>query len=164
MSVTSTCIPLGVAAMPVGLWNVATSEKPLTFPAAPVPEAVVTARVFTSTCRMRRLVVSATHSTDPERATWLGALNRALVPTPSAKAAVLYLPASVVTVRVATSILRMRSAVDSATKTVAPSGVTSIPQGPLNCAFAPMPSALFAAPDPASVVTVCVATATLCTL
>jgi hypothetical protein len=84
ISVISMSIPLGVTAMPVGVWNVAMSEPPLLVVAVPVPAAVVTTPVFTSTLRMRRLVESATHSTDPARATALGALKRASPPTPSA--------------------------------------------------------------------------------
>ena len=165
-SVISTSTPLGVTAIPAGFWNVATSEAPSADPVRPDPATVVTAREFTSSWRMTLLFASATSSVPPKSAICFGALNCALVPTASVFPGSLYMPASVVTVPLATSICRMRS-YSSATYTVAPSGVTSTPHGLLNIAFVPTPSGVLQAvmvPIPARVVTVRVATSTRRTL
>ena len=119
-----------VHAMPLGVEKVATSEPPSAKPTAPEPAIVVTSPLLTSTCRMRRLLVSTTSSRPPPAsAICRGALKRACVPTPSANAAALYVPASVVTVPLDTSIVRMRSPISSATYTVAPSSVVATPHG-----------------------------------
>ena len=49
ISVTSTSMPLGVTAMPVGVLKVAMSEPPSTAELTPVPAIVVTSRELTST-------------------------------------------------------------------------------------------------------------------
>ena len=118
---------------------------------------------------MRRLALSATYSnvSPLPSARPYGLLKRAFVPTPSGQllpeqlSAPLYTPATVVTCRVATSILRIRSTI-SLTYTDAPSGVTAMPSGLEKRAASPTPSSEpELLPQPASVVTTLVATTTL---
>src|SRR6266581_3734058 len=151
-------VPLLSMAKPLGPLNVAAVPVPSALPAAPVvlPARVVTTAEAMTIRRMVWLVLSATYRLVPllSMARPVGRLNRAAVPVPSTLPAVpAVLPARVVTTPVAMTIRRMLLPPRVDTYRLVPLLSMTKPPGWLNVAAAPVPSALPAAPEPASVVT-----------
>src|SRR6266699_2908961 len=160
-SVTYRLAPLLSMARPPGSLNLAAGPVPLTLPNVPaVPPSVVTTPVAMTIRRMVLLPLSATYRLVPllSMARPLGRRNVAAVPVPSALPAVpAVLPARVVTTPVAMTICRMLLPFRVDTYRLVPLLSMTRPPGPLNVAAVPMPSALPAAPEPASVLTTSVA-------
>src|SRR6266699_3199776 len=154
-------VPLLSMARPLGSLNLAAGPVPLTLPTVPaVPASVVTTPVAMTIRRMVLLPLSATYRLVPllSMARPLGRRNVVAVPVPSALPAVpAVLPARVVTTPVAMTICRMLLPFRVDTYRLVPLLSMTRPPGPLNVAAVPMPSALPAAPEPASVLTTSVA-------
>jgi hypothetical protein len=142
-------LPLASMATPVGY------EKEASVPAPSAKKPYIPASVVTTlpgvTLRMRKLYWSATNTFPPaSTATPEGSRNEAPTPEPSANA-LSPLPASEVTAPPGVT-LRMRWLLWSATKTL-PLASTATPEGYLNAAPLPLPSANMEDAFPASVVT-----------
>src|SRR6266704_1231145 len=150
-------VPLLSMAKPLGPLNVAAVPVPSALPAAPVvlPARVVTTAEAMTILRMLLPLRAATYRLVPllSMAKPPGLLNVAAAPVPSAPPLVPAVPASVVTTPVAMTIRRMVWLVRSATYRLVPLLSMARPLGWLNLAAVPVPSALPAAPEPASVVT-----------
>jgi len=146
-------LPLeGITATPTGWLKLAPAPVPSVEKPPPLPASVVTTPLGV-TSRMRLFPASATTKTPLEgiTATPIGLRNDAAVPMPS-KNVELPLPASVVTApRGVTSRMRWLSV--SATTITPLDGITATPDGLLNLAVVPVPSAEAALPLPASVAT-----------